>query len=166
MTRQRPTAPKNPPGHEPGVPDVVRRSGTLRRRWITSMSYTRRATSLAAVGAVAALALAACGGSGSNGPTASSSSGGSGFNAAITSVVNPSTKARGTLKLSATGDCDAWDGANMYYAFCWDLSRLYMRNLMGYQSKPGPTVAVPTSRRRPASTTPTSRRGRTTSRTA
>ena len=44
------------------------------------------------------------------------------FNAAITSVVNPSTKTGGTLKLSATGDCDAWDGANMYYAFCWDLS--------------------------------------------
>jgi peptide/nickel transport system substrate-binding protein len=107
------------------------------------MSYTRRATSLAAVGAVAALALAACGGSGSNGPSASSSSGGSGFNAAITSIVNPSTKAGGTLKLSATGDCDAWDGANMYYAWCWDMSRLYMRNLMGYQSKPGPTQAVP-----------------------
>jgi peptide/nickel transport system substrate-binding protein len=106
------------------------------------MSYTRRATQIAAVGAVAALALAACGGSASNGPN-TSSSGGSSFNAAITNIVNPSSKTGGTLKLSATGDCDAWDGANMYYAFCWDLSRLYERTLMAYQSKPGPTVAVP-----------------------
>jgi peptide/nickel transport system substrate-binding protein len=107
------------------------------------MSYTRRATQIAAVGAVAALALAACGGSGSSGPNTSNSSGGSGFNAAITTIVNPSNKTGGTLKLGATGDCDAWDGANMYYAFCWDLSRLYMRTLMAYQSKPGPTQTVP-----------------------
>jgi peptide/nickel transport system substrate-binding protein len=107
------------------------------------MSYTRRATQIAAVGAVAALALAACGGSGSTGPSTGSSSGGSGFNAAITSIVNPSTKTGGTLKLGASGDCDAWDGANMYYAWCWDMSRLYMRTLMTYQAKPGPTIAVP-----------------------
>ena len=31
----------------------------------------------------------------------------------------------------------------MYYAFCWDLSRLYMRTLMAYQAKPGPTQVVP-----------------------
>ncbi len=107
------------------------------------MSYTRRATQIAAVGAVAALALAACGGSGSNGPSSSSSSGASGFNAAITSIVNPSTKTGGTLRLGASQDCDSWDAANMYYAFCWDLSRLYLRTLMTYQAKPGPTQAVP-----------------------
>ena len=54
----------------------------------------------------------------------------------------------------------------MYYGFCWDLQRLYMRTLMGYQSKPGPTQAVPDLATSRASTTPTSRRGRTTSRTA
>ena len=107
------------------------------------MSYTRRATQIAAVGAVAALALAACGGSGSSGPSSSSTSGASGFNAAITNIVNPSTKTGGTLKLGASQDCDSWDAANMYYAFCWDLSRLYLRTLMTYQAKPGPTQAVP-----------------------
>ena len=104
----------------------------------------RRMSAVATLGVGALVALAACGGSGS-GPTASSSTSGtaSAFNAAITSVVNPSSKTGGTLKLSATGDCDSWDGANMYYAWCWDMSRLYMRTLMAYQSKPGPTKVVP-----------------------
>ncbi|MFI5099041.1 MAG: ABC transporter substrate-binding protein [Actinomycetes bacterium] len=57
--------------------------------------------------------------------------------------MNPSTKTGGTLKLGASQDCDSWDAANMYYAFCWDLSRLYLRTLMTYQAKPGPTQAVP-----------------------
>ena len=125
----------------------------------------RRQSAVAALGMGAMIALAACGGS-SNGATNSSSSttGQSAFNAAITSVVNPSSKTGGTLKLSATGDCDSWDGANMYYAWCWDMSRLYMRTLMAYQSKPGPTKVVPdlaTGGR--LSTTLTSRRGPTTS---
>jgi peptide/nickel transport system substrate-binding protein len=100
-------------------------------------NYRRLARSGAVVG-VAALALAACGGSSGGGNNASQSGGGSSFNAAVTGVVNPSTKTGGTLKLQAQGDCDSWDPARTYYAWCWDMQRLITRTLMGYAPVAGP----------------------------
>jgi peptide/nickel transport system substrate-binding protein len=99
-------------------------------------NYRRLAWSGAVVG-VAALALAACGGSsgGNNNSTGSGTQ--SSFNAAVTSIVNPSDKSGGTLKLGASGDCDSWDPARTYYAWCWDMQRLITRTLMGYQRAPG-----------------------------
>jgi peptide/nickel transport system substrate-binding protein len=108
----------------------------------------RRLTALAA-GAALAVGLAACtgassGGSGSTSGGSSSSSGASGFNAAITNVVNPSTKTGGTLKVAARrGDCDAWDPQRTYYGFCWTLQRLFTRSLMGFESVPNSTKVVP-----------------------
>jgi peptide/nickel transport system substrate-binding protein len=108
------------------------------------MTSYRRLASFGAVVGAAALALAACGGS-SGGTSSSSSSSGSSFNAAFTSIVNPSDKSGGTLKLGGSGDCDSWDPARTYYAACWDLQRLFTRTLMGYQRAPGTagTVIVP-----------------------
>lgn len=100
------------------------------------MTINRRALRLATVVAAGALALAACSSSGSK-TSSSPSGGGAGFNAAITSVVNPSTATGGTLNMGASGDCDSWDPANTYYAWCWDMQRLLHRTLMAYKSAPG-----------------------------
>jgi len=105
------------------------------------MTNYRRLARFGAVVGVAALALAACGGSsGTSTPSASGSSGGgvpSSFNAAVTNVVNASSKTGGTLKLGAGGDCDSWDPARTYYAWCWDMQRLFSRTLEAYQRVPG-----------------------------
>jgi peptide/nickel transport system substrate-binding protein len=92
----------------------------------------RRRTPLAGVGAVLALALAACGGTGGS----SGSGGGNGtFNAGINSVVNPSTKAGGTLRFANAGDWDNVDPADTYYGYSWDFIRFYGRALTMF--KPG-----------------------------
>ncbi len=97
-------------------------------------NYRRLARSGAVVG-VAALALAACGGSSGGGSATTTA--GSSFNAAATSIVNASDKTGGTLKLGAGGDCDSWDPARTYYAWCWDMQRIFSRTLMAYQRAPG-----------------------------
>jgi len=76
---------------------------------------------------------AACGGGGS-GSTAK----GLGFNAASSGkVLNASTKKGGTLKLWSPQDVDFLDPARAYYGFVWTLQRLYVRQLLSYDSKPG-----------------------------
>ena len=106
------------------------------------MTNYRRWSRCGAVVGVAALALAACGGSSTPAPSSSGSSGGeavvkSAFNAATTAIVNASAKTGGTLKLGAANDCDSWDPARTYYAWCWDMQRLFSRTLMAYQHAPG-----------------------------
>jgi peptide/nickel transport system substrate-binding protein len=92
---------------------------------------------VAAAGAVIAMGLttAACGGSSSTSGT-SATSGKSAFNAAVTSVVNPSTKKGGTLQLWSSQDADSWDPARGYYAFVWNLNRLYTRKLVDFKGAP------------------------------
>jgi peptide/nickel transport system substrate-binding protein len=103
--------------------------------------------------AAAALTLAACsssgGGSSSPSSSASSPSGVStnsngsnqpesaAFNNATIGIVNQSTKAGGTLNLGASGDCDSWDPARTYYAWCWNMQRLITRTLVGFSSIAG-----------------------------
>ena len=94
----------------------------------------RRTIWLAAFGGLATLALAACGG-GSGGGTGTSSS--ATFNAATTKVVNPSTHKGGTLSFGLSSTPDSTDPGNTYYAFMWNLSRLYTMPLMTYKSCPG-----------------------------
>jgi peptide/nickel transport system substrate-binding protein len=97
-----------------------------------------RTIGLAALGAAAALALAACGGSsGSGSGSSSSSSSAAGFNAAVTSVVNPSSHKGGTLTFGDSSTPDSTDPGNTYYAFMWNLTRLYTMPLMTYKSCPG-----------------------------
>jgi peptide/nickel transport system substrate-binding protein len=100
----------------------------------------RKIMGLAAFGAVASLALAACGGSSSSGGGSGSSpaAGPSGFNAAVTGVVNPSSKkSTGTLSFGLSSTPDSTDPGNTYYAFMWNLTRLYTMPLMTYKSCPG-----------------------------
>ena len=97
----------------------------------------RRTTGLAALGVTAILALAACSSS------SSSSSGGGGstaapaFNAAVTSVVNPSTAKGGTINFGNSSAPDSTDPGNTYYAYMWNFTRLYVMPLMTYKSCPG-----------------------------
>src|SRR5215831_7070610 len=98
----------------------------------------RRIMGLAAFGAAAALALAACGGGSTTGSSGGGTSSSSGFNAAVTSVVNPSTKkSSGTLSFGLSSTPDSTDPGNTYYAFMWDFTRLYTMPLMTYKSCPG-----------------------------
>jgi peptide/nickel transport system substrate-binding protein len=60
-----------------------------------------------------------------------------GYNAATKGIVNPSDKAGGTLKLASAQDADSWDPARGYYAFVWDLNRLYSRTLLNYPAAQG-----------------------------
>jgi peptide/nickel transport system substrate-binding protein len=91
------------------------------------------------VGVSAALALAACGGGG--GASSQQGSGNQGteasFNAASSSVVNPSDKKGGTLKFANPGDWDTLDPGETYYAWSWNFARLYGRSLMMFKSAPG-----------------------------
>jgi len=99
----------------------------------------RRIMGLAAFGAVATLALAACGGGSSNSiSSGGGTSGSAGFNAAVTSVVNPSSmKSSGTISFGLSSTPDSTDPGNTYYAFMWDFTRLYTMPLMTYKSCPG-----------------------------
>ena len=107
-----------------------------------------RATGLAAVGAVVALVAAACGGSSGGGGTSSSSTSSSsaaGFNAAVNSVVNPSTHKGGTIVFDNSSAPDSTDAGNTYYAFNLNFTRLYATPLTTYKSCPGKcgTTIVP-----------------------
>ena len=98
----------------------------------------RRTIGLAALGVTAVLALAACssgGSSSSSGGAGSTSS--TGFNAAITSVVNPSTTKGGTINFGNSSAPDSTDPGNTYYAYMWNFTRLYVMPLMTYKSCPG-----------------------------
>jgi peptide/nickel transport system substrate-binding protein len=104
------------------------------------MNHSRswRARGLAAVGVSAALVLAACGGGGaSNQQGSSNQSSQAVFNAALTSVVNPSDKKGGTLKFANPGDWDNIDPGDTYYGYAWNFARLYGRSLMMFKSAPG-----------------------------
>jgi len=92
------------------------------------------------VGVSAALVLAACGGGGgaSSQQGSSNQSAQAAFNAASTSVVNPSDKKGGTLKFANPGDWDTLDPGETYYAWSWNFARLYGRSLMMFKSAPGP----------------------------
>ena len=99
----------------------------------------RKTRVLAASGVALALGLttAACGGgSDSDNNSNGNSNGKSEFGAAITKVVNPSTTKGGTLNLWTSQDADSWDPARGYYAFVWNLNRLYTRKLVDYASTP------------------------------
>ena len=94
---------------------------------------------VAAAGVAVALGFtAACGGGSDSDSNGGGTSGGkSAYNAAITSVVNPSTAKGGTLNLMTAQDADSWDPARGYYAFVWNMNRLYTRKLVDYAAVPG-----------------------------
>jgi peptide/nickel transport system substrate-binding protein len=106
------------------------------------MNHSRswRVRGLAAAGVSASLLLAACGGGGTGGTQepGTQASVQAVFNAASTSVVNPSDKKGGTLKYANPGDWDSLDPGETYYGYAWNFARLYGRSLMMFKSAPGP----------------------------
>lgn len=93
-----------------------------------------RVTTLAAASVIGALALAACSSSSSAGGSAATTAG---YDAANNAVVNPSTHKGGTLTFADSSTPDSTDPGNTYYAFMWNFSRLYTRELVTYKSAPG-----------------------------
>ena len=88
---------------------------------------------LTACSAVVTLALAACGGSSSSStPTPSA-----GFNAATSSIVNPSTHKGGTITFNISSWEDTMDPGGTYYASNWNFTRYYATPLMTYPSCTG-----------------------------
>jgi peptide/nickel transport system substrate-binding protein len=96
-----------------------------------------RVVAAATVAVALGLTTAACGGGSKSDNNQGSSGNKSGYNAALDSVVNPSTAKGGTLNLWASQDADSWDPVRGYYAFVWDLNRLYTRKLVDYTPAPG-----------------------------
>jgi peptide/nickel transport system substrate-binding protein len=96
-----------------------------------------RVVAAATVAVALGLTTAACGGGSNSDNKGGSSSSKSGYNASLTGIVNPSTAKGGTLNLWAAQDADSWDPARGYYAFVWDLNRLYTRKLVDYAAAPG-----------------------------
>lgn len=100
-----------------------------------------------ALAATVAMAASACSSSNSGGSKSSApssnvttlpgASSATGFNAAVTSIVNPSDKEGGTLNLVSRTDWDSPDPGNTYAAFSWDFAPLYGRQMMTYAQKPG-----------------------------
>jgi len=92
-----------------------------------------------AAGALVAVTAAACSSSGKPSTTSSTATGAStvAFNYGTTGVVNPSTTKGGTLVLGASSDVDYLDPARQYYAWTWNLERLYGRTVMTYATKAG-----------------------------
>ncbi len=103
----------------------------------------RRSLAIAACALATGLTLAACSsstsssGSGSASSTGTGASGSASFNAAVSNVVNPSTKKGGTLTYANSSTPDSFDPGNTYYAWTWNFSRLYATPLMTYKSCPG-----------------------------
>ncbi|WP_037886522.1 ABC transporter substrate-binding protein [Streptomyces viridochromogenes] len=95
---------------------------------------TRRVT--AAIASVLALSLgaAACGGGDDNGDNG----GGSGKkDAALTSIVNPSSKKGGTVAYEHSDVPDSLDPGNTYYGWVQNFSRLYARALTTFKPAAG-----------------------------
>ena len=98
----------------------------------------RRTFGVAAFAAAAAIGLGACSSSSTSGTTTPTSSpGATGFNAAVSSVVNPSTAKGGTINFGNSSAPDSTDPGNTYYAYMWNFTRLYVMPLMTYKSCPG-----------------------------
>ncbi|MDQ0764057.1 ABC transporter substrate-binding protein [Streptomyces canus] len=94
-----------------------------------------RRSALAAVAAIgsASLLLSACSKADDNGGDGNKSAG---ANAATKGVVNASTQKGGTVTYELSDVPDSFDPGNTYYAYMYNLSRLYARPLMTF--KPGP----------------------------
>jgi peptide/nickel transport system substrate-binding protein len=86
----------------------------------------------ALIAAMAVFALAACEGSAPGAGNAPA-----GYDAALTSVVNPSAHKGGTIVFDDSGTPDSTDPGNTYSGPVWNLVRVYGRTLVTYRSAPG-----------------------------
>ena len=95
---------------------------------------TKRWRALAALTAAAALGLSACGGDGNGDSTGGAEPK---FNAALSSVYNPSDEKGGIVKMAHPSDWDTLDPGETYYGFSWNFARLYGRSLVTFKAAPG-----------------------------
>ncbi len=68
---------------------------------------------------------------------------GAGWNAGVGSVVSPSDRRGGTLRLVSSSDVDSLDPARTYYVWVWLLQRMLNRTLMAYPTEAGPGGLTP-----------------------
>jgi peptide/nickel transport system substrate-binding protein len=61
-----------------------------------------------------------------------------GFDDASATVVNPSNRTGGTLRLVTSAGVDSLDPARTYYVWCWLLQRLLQRTVLAFAARPGP----------------------------
>ncbi|WP_406374585.1 ABC transporter substrate-binding protein [Streptomyces sp. NBC_00647] len=96
-----------------------------------------RRSALAAIAAIgsASLLVAGCSKADDNKNTDNTKS--AGANAATKDVVNASTKKGGTVTYEYSDVPDSFDPGNTYYAYMYNLSRLYARPLMTFQPGAG-----------------------------
>ncbi|MCW2521987.1 MAG: transporter substrate-binding protein, partial [Frankiales bacterium] len=97
--------------------------------------------------AVAALVLTACSSSKKSSSDNNSASGSSSnsaeagvaaaYNAANDGIVNASTKTGGTVTYEDSDTPDSFDPGNTYYAWVWDMSRLWARSLTTFKPAAG-----------------------------
>ncbi|MFI6641096.1 ABC transporter substrate-binding protein [Streptomyces sp. NPDC050504] len=96
---------------------------------------TRKATAAIATAVVLGLTATACGGSDSKDEGGKGGSGAT--DAALNSIVNPSTTKGGTLKIEMSDEPDSLDPGNTYYGWVQNVSRLYSRTLMSFKPAAG-----------------------------
>lgn len=92
----------------------------------------KRIVAASAMVAAVGLTVAACGNS-----STGSSSGGAGWNAALTSVVNPSSSTSGNVVMEESSALQSADPNDTYDATDWDVSRLWARTMLAFDEKPG-----------------------------
>ncbi|MFF4714151.1 ABC transporter substrate-binding protein [Streptomyces eurythermus] len=95
-----------------------------------------RRSALAAIAAIGSASLLLAGCSKADDNTNENGTKSAGANAATKGVVNASDKKGGTLTYEMSDVPDSFDPGNTYYAYMYNISRLYARPLMTF--KPGP----------------------------
>ena len=99
---------------------------------------TRKATAALALATALALGASACNGkSNDNGGGKSGGGSSSAKNAALTGIVNPSTKKGGTVTMEDSDVPDSLDPGNTYYGWVQNFSRLYGRSLLSFKPAAG-----------------------------
>jgi peptide/nickel transport system substrate-binding protein len=96
----------------------------------------KRIVAASAMMAAVGLSVAACGSSHSGSGGSSGSSGG-GYDAALTSVVNPSTSTTGNVVLEDSSALQSADPGDTYDATDWNVSRLWARTMLAFANEPG-----------------------------
>ncbi|MGW7167534.1 ABC transporter substrate-binding protein [Streptomyces sp. NPDC054884] len=96
-----------------------------------------RRSGLAAVAAIGSVSLLLAGCSKADDNTDKDGGKSAGADAATKSVVNASTQKGGTVTYEYSDVPDSFDPGNTYYAYMYNLSRVYARPLMTFQPGPG-----------------------------
>jgi peptide/nickel transport system substrate-binding protein len=99
---------------------------------------SRKATAALALATALALGASACNGkSNDNGGGKSGGGSSAAKDAALTSIVNPSTKKGGTVTMEESDVPDSLDPGNTYYGWVQNFSRLYGRSLLSFKPAAG-----------------------------